>query len=72
MLGNKEEILVEGLSVRNKNELFGRTSSNKVVNFQGPTNLIGKFVNVQITELRSSTLRGSFLNFSDYENQKIT
>ncbi len=72
LLGNKEEILVEGLSVRNKNELFGRTSSNKVVNFQGLTNLIGKFVNVQITELRSSTLRGSFLNFSDYENQKTT
>ena len=69
ILGTEEEILVEGFSVRNKNELFGRTSANKVVNFSGLPNLIGKFVNVEVTELRSSTLRGKFLNLSEHINQ---
>ena len=68
ILGTEEEILVEGFSVRNKNELFGRTSANKVVNFSGLPNLIGKFVNVEVTELRSSTLRGKFLNLSGHIN----
>ena len=68
ILGTEEEILVEGYSVRNKNELFGRTSSNKVVNFNGLPDLIGKFVSVEVTELKSTTLRGKFLNLSESIN----
>ena len=68
MLGTKEEILVEGISARNKNELFGRTSSNKVINFSGLPNLIGKFINVRVTELRSSTLKGKFLKLCKHNN----
>ncbi|MEC9205898.1 MAG: tRNA (N6-isopentenyl adenosine(37)-C2)-methylthiotransferase MiaB [Pseudomonadota bacterium] len=67
MLGSDEEILVEGVSARKENELFGRTSSNKVVNFKGLTSLIGKLVNVKVTELKSNTLRGEFLGLSEEE-----
>ncbi len=68
ILGTEEKILVEGYSKRNKNELFGRTSSNKVVNFNGLSDLIGKFINVEIIEIKSTTLRGKFLNLSESTN----
>ncbi len=68
ILGTEEKILVEGYSKRNKSELFGRTSSNKVVNFNGLSDLIGKFVNVEIIEIKSTTLRGKFLNLSESTN----
>ena len=58
MIGSKQVILVEGSSVRNNAELFGRTSNNKVVNFVGKKNLIGKFLDVEIIEARANTLRG--------------
>jgi len=65
MIGTNEEVLVEGLSARKENELFGRTSNNKVVNFKGLNNLIGKLVNIKITELRSNTLRGEFQGLTE-------
>ncbi len=68
ILGTEEKILVEGYSKRNKSELFGRTSSNKVVNFNGLSDLIGKFVDVEIIEIKSTTLRGKFLNLSESTN----
>jgi len=68
ILGTEEKILVEGYSKRNKSELFGRTSSNKVVNFNGLSDLIGKFIDVEIIEIKSTTLRGKFLNLSESTN----
>jgi tRNA-2-methylthio-N6-dimethylallyladenosine synthase len=39
--------------------LQGRTENNRVVNFAGGcANLIGRFVDVKITEAMSNTLRG--------------
>jgi tRNA-2-methylthio-N6-dimethylallyladenosine synthase len=37
---------------------MGRTECNRVVNFVGPTELIGHLTDVKITETRSFTLRG--------------
>ena len=61
MIGNQEKILVQGTSLRRTEELFGRTDNNKIVNFIGHKSLIGKFVDVELTELRSNTLRGNLL-----------
>ncbi len=58
MLGRSERVLAEGRARRNPEELSGRTSNNRVVNFAGPARLIGQFVDVHITESRSHTLRG--------------
>lgn len=58
MLGSVQSVLVEGSSKRDKNELKGRTENMRYVNFAGDARLIGQFVDVQITEVMSNTLRG--------------
>ncbi len=59
--GGYEEILVEGVSKATKEEMTGRTSSNKVVNFKGSTDLIGQLVMVRIEEGYANSLRGKII-----------
>jgi len=61
MVGKKENVLVEGISVKRDSELFGRSNNNKIINFAGTKNLIGQFVDIKITELRTNTLHGNLL-----------
>ncbi len=61
MVGKKETVLVEGISVKRDSELFGRSNNNKIINFAGSKNLIGQFVDIKITELRTNTLHGNLL-----------
>jgi len=65
MLGSVQRILVERPSTRDESELAGRTENNRVVNFAGDPELIGKFVDVTITEARPNSLRGEYLNIND-------
>ena len=65
MLGSTQRILVERPSTRNSEEIAGRTENNRVVNFAGDASLIGKFVDVKITETRPNSLRGEFLQIND-------
>ncbi len=58
MVGSVQTILVEGPSRRDPGELSGRTENNRVVNFPGDAALIGRFVEVRITEALSNSLRG--------------
>ncbi len=58
MINTNHKILVEGISVRNNKEFFGRTYNNKIVNFIGTSDLVGKMIDIKITDLRSNTLRG--------------
>jgi tRNA-2-methylthio-N6-dimethylallyladenosine synthase len=65
MLGTVQRILVEGPSAKDPAEIQGRTENNRVVNFNaGPNgkNLIGKQVDVKITESSTYTLRGELVN----------
>jgi len=62
MLGKTESVLVEGISVKRKNEVFGRTDNNKVVNFRGDDTLIGNLIDVSIDEIRGNTLHGTLSN----------
>ena len=75
MLGKIEPILVEGVSVKRDDEVFGRTDNNKVVNFKGNGNLIGRFVEIIIDEIRGNTLHGtlskSSMNIDKIYEQKI-
>ena len=57
-IGKTFEVLVEGISKRSKEQLFGRTEQNKVVVFDRGTHRIGDFVNIRITEASSATLKG--------------
>ena len=61
MVGRKDTVLVEGISVKRDSELFGRSNNNIIINFAGSKNLIGQFVDIIITELRTNTLLGNLL-----------
>jgi len=58
MVGNVQNVLVEGPSKKNPHELAGRTENMRYVNFPGDARLIGQFVDVQITQAMSNSLRG--------------
>jgi tRNA-2-methylthio-N6-dimethylallyladenosine synthase len=63
MVGSRQTILVEGPSRKDPGELCGRTGSNRVVNFGGgDRTLIGEFVEVEITEARTNSLRGKLFS----------
>ena len=64
MIGKTERVLVEGFSLKRNTEVFGRTDNNKVINFSGDRELISKFVDVRIDEMRVNTLHGTYLNIS--------
>jgi tRNA-2-methylthio-N6-dimethylallyladenosine synthase len=49
MVGTTQRVLVEGRARRNANELSGRTDNHRTVNFVGPAELVGQFVDVTIT-----------------------
>ncbi|MCX2959695.1 MAG: TRAM domain-containing protein, partial [Serratia symbiotica] len=59
MLGSVQRILVEGPSRKNVMELAGRTECNRMVNFAGSPEMIGQFVDVEITEVWAHSLRGT-------------
>jgi tRNA-2-methylthio-N6-dimethylallyladenosine synthase len=58
MIGNIERVLVEKTSRKRADQLSGRTENNRVVNFDADPALIGKFVDVKITEALPNSLRG--------------
>lgn len=57
-IGKTFEVLTEGFSKRSHEQLFGRTSQNKVAIFDKGNIHIGDFVKVQITGATSATLFG--------------
>jgi tRNA-2-methylthio-N6-dimethylallyladenosine synthase len=57
-VGKTFEVLVEGVSKRSHEQLFGRTEQNRVVVFDRGGHHIGEFIKVRITESTSATLKG--------------
>ena len=57
-IGREYEILVEGVSKRSREQLFGRTEQNKVVVFDRGDHRPGEYVRVRITDASSATLKG--------------
>ena len=60
-IGKEFEVLVEGVSKRSREQLFGRTEQNKVVVFDRGNHRIGDFVQVKITDASSATLKGELV-----------
>lgn len=58
MIGTIQTVLVEAPTVKNVNELQGRTENNRVVNFAGDVDLIGQMVDIKITQSYNFSLRG--------------
>ena len=61
MVGSEQWVLVDGVSKKNDKEVCGRTENNRVVNFQAPHALIGRFAKVQITAAYKNSLRGRLI-----------
>ena len=60
-VGRRETLLVEGVSTRNAQTVGGRTPRGHMVNFEGGSELTGKFVEVEITSAGRNTLRGKMI-----------
>ena len=59
MIGSQQRVLVDGYSRKNPRQLSGRTENNRVINFPGPSDLLGSFVDVFVCEAFTNSLRGS-------------
>jgi len=57
-IGKIAEVLIEGFSKRSREQLFGRTSQNKVVIFNKEKYRVGDMVKVKITGASAATLFG--------------
>lgn len=71
MVGTVQRILVEGISRKNVMEMSGRTENNRVVNFEGSPELVGTFVDVEITEVRTNSLRGVLVRTEDQMDLRV-
>jgi len=59
--GQIVDVLVEGTSQKNDQVLSGYTSKQKLVNFTGSKDAIGKIVKVRITEAKTWSLNGEMI-----------
>ena len=64
-VGKVEEVLIEGTSKKNPNEWKGRNTQNTVVVFPKENYKLGDFVNVQINDCTSTTLKGVAVGYSE-------
>lgn len=61
-IGQEYDILIEGVSKRSREQLFGRTEQNKVVIFDRANHRVGETIRVRITEATSATLKGEVVD----------
>ena len=64
MVGTIQRVLVNNISRKSDAQMSGRTENNRVVNFAGAKELIGQFVDVEITEARTNSLQGELVGLS--------
>jgi hypothetical protein len=64
-VGREADILLEGVSKRSREELFGRTEQNKVVIIPRGNHRIGQTVRVRILAASSATLKGEVVKGAD-------
>jgi tRNA-2-methylthio-N6-dimethylallyladenosine synthase len=61
--GRLEEVLIEGQSKQSNRDVTGRTRSNKIVNFEGSLDWVGKMVIVKVLKAYPHSLRGEIQSF---------
>ena len=64
-VGKVQEVLIEGTSKKSESEWMGRNSQSTVVVFPKENYKVGDFVNVQINDCTSATLKGVAVGYSD-------
>ena len=58
LIGSRQEVLVESHSRKGSESVSGRTTCNRIVNFGGSEELLGRFVEVNITDAGPNSLQG--------------
>ncbi|GJJ80316.1 tRNA-2-methylthio-N(6)-dimethylallyladenosine synthase [Pasteurella canis] len=71
MLGTEQRVLVEGPSKKDIMELTGRTETNRIVNFVGTPDMIGKFVDIKITDVFTNSLRGDVVRTEEQMGLRV-
>ena len=61
-IGKTFEVLVEGVSKKSSDEMFGRSSQNKVIVFPAKNIPIGSLIQVKVKDCTSATLIGEIAN----------
>ncbi len=61
LINNEVNVLVEGYSEKDNNLLMGYTETNKLINFTGTPNLIGKIVKVKVISVKTWSLDGEYI-----------
>lgn len=61
-VGKTFEVLIEGVSKKSSERLFGRNSQNKVIVFDKKNSNIGDYVAVQVNDCSSATLLGEIVD----------
>jgi tRNA-2-methylthio-N6-dimethylallyladenosine synthase len=64
MVDSVQRVLVERPSKKDAQKLSGRTENNRVVNFSADHDLIGRFVDVRITQALPNSLRGELVDIA--------
>ncbi|EZH67316.1 dimethylallyladenosine tRNA methylthiotransferase [Bacillaceae bacterium JMAK1] len=68
MQGQIVEVLIEGESKKDPEVLSGRTRTNKRVNVRAPKEKIGQLIYVKITEVKTWSLDGELVEYSEVQN----
>lgn len=70
MIGTVQSVLVDSISNKNDDQVSGRTENNRIVNFVGDKDLIGRFADVKITQAWRTSLQGEYVGLSAIEQVK--
>lgn len=62
MVGTIQKVLVSGQSIKQEEQMSGRTENNRVVNFIGSPELVGQLVSIRIDEALRYSLRGEIVS----------
>ncbi|MCD8340504.1 MAG: tRNA (N6-isopentenyl adenosine(37)-C2)-methylthiotransferase MiaB, partial [Burkholderiales bacterium] len=62
MLGTVQRVLVTGNAKKGRGQLSARTDNNRIITFDGPESLIGKTIDVEVTDVYPHTLGGTLIN----------
>ena len=58
LIGKTVKVLVEGINTNGKDGMYGYTDTNKLINFDGKEELIGKIIDVKVTDAKTWSLDG--------------
>lgn len=70
MIGTVQSVLVDSVSNKNDDQVSGRTENNRIVNFVGDKDLLGRFADVKITQAWRTSLQGEYVGLSAIEQVK--